>query len=69
MVALGTHRPDLSAGRRDGFARLLRAEWTKLRTVPGWIITILVAAALPTVFALLNNSNCSGNGTSAANCI
>ncbi len=60
MVALGTHRPDLSAGRRDGFARLLRAEWTKLRTVPGWIITILVAAALPTGFALLNMGQCTG---------
>ena len=48
MVALGTHRPGLSAGPRDGFARLLRAEWTKFRTVPGWVITILVAAVLPT---------------------
>jgi ABC-type transport system involved in multi-copper enzyme maturation permease subunit len=65
MVALGTRRPDLSAGRHDRFARLLRAEWTKFRTVRGWIIAILIAAALPTVFALLNNSNCSGNGTSA----
>ena len=60
MVALGTHQPELSAGPRDRFARLLRAEWTKFRTVPGWIITILVAAALPTGFALLNMGQCGG---------
>ncbi len=64
MVALGTHRPDLGAGQHDRFARLLRAEWTKLRTVRGWIITILVAAALPTGFALLNMGQCTV-GTSA----
>jgi hypothetical protein len=40
-------RSDLRAGR-DGFAQLLHAEWTKFRTVPGWI-TGLAAAALVTV--------------------
>jgi ABC-type transport system involved in multi-copper enzyme maturation permease subunit len=60
MVALGTRRPDLNAGPRDRFARLLRAEWTKFRTVRGWVITILVAAALPTGFALLNMGQCGG---------
>ena len=60
MVALGTHQPELSAGPRDRFVRLLRAEWTKFRTVPGWVITILVAAALPTGFALLNMGQCGG---------
>ena len=28
----------------DGFGRLLRAEWTKFRTVRGWVIGIVVAA-------------------------
>ena len=65
MVVLGTHRPELGGGRHDRFTRLLRAEWTKFRTVPGWIIAIFVAAALPTVFALLNNSSCGGNGCAA----
>jgi ABC-type transport system involved in multi-copper enzyme maturation permease subunit len=60
VVALGTRRPELSAGRHDRFRRLLHAEWTKLRTVRGWVIAILIAAALPTVFALLNNSSCGG---------
>jgi ABC-type transport system involved in multi-copper enzyme maturation permease subunit len=31
---------------RDGFARVLRAEWTKFRTVRGWVIGMVVAAAL-----------------------
>jgi ABC-type transport system involved in multi-copper enzyme maturation permease subunit len=65
MVALGTRRPELGAGRPDRFSRLLHAEWTKFRTVPGWVIAILVATALPTVFALLNNSSCAGNGCAA----
>ncbi len=73
MVTHGTHRPERSAGPRDLFARLLRAEWTKFRTVRGWIITIFIAAALPTVFALLNMSQCSGTtgtgaGTSTSAC-
>src|SRR6266567_6245517 len=67
-------RPGTAAGH-DSFAYLLRAEWTKFRTVRGWIITIFVAAALPTVFALLNMSQCSGTtgtgtgtGTSTSAC-
>ena len=32
------------AGRADGFGQLLRAEWTKFRTVRGWVIGLLVAA-------------------------
>ena len=31
------YRPGQQAGR-DGFAQLLRAEWTKFRTVRGWVI-------------------------------
>ena len=65
MVALGTHRPALGGGR-DRFARLLRAEWTKFRTVRGWVIALLIAAVLPTVFALLNNSSCGGSGCVAS---
>jgi ABC-type transport system involved in multi-copper enzyme maturation permease subunit len=57
------YRPGTAAGH-DSFAYLLRAEWTKFRTVRGWVIAILVAAALPTVFALLNNGQCTV-GTSA----
>jgi hypothetical protein len=31
---------------RDGFAQLLRAEWTKLWTVRGWLVGLVLAAAL-----------------------
>jgi ABC-type transport system involved in multi-copper enzyme maturation permease subunit len=31
---------------RDGFGQLLRAEWTKLRTIRGWVVALVVAAAL-----------------------
>jgi ABC-type transport system involved in multi-copper enzyme maturation permease subunit len=32
-----------AAPGRDGFPQLLRAEWTKLRTVRGWVIGMIVA--------------------------
>ncbi len=35
------HQPDQRTGR-DGFAPLLRAEWTKFRTVRGWVIGMIV---------------------------
>ncbi|WP_238412430.1 ABC transporter permease subunit [Saccharothrix deserti] len=56
---------------RDGFGQLLRAEWTKFRTVRGWVIG-LVAAALVTVLiglfgAAASNFSCSGpNGQPCA---
>jgi regulation of enolase protein 1 (concanavalin A-like superfamily) len=61
------YRPDLRAGR-DGFAQLLQAEWTKFRTVRGWVIGMILAALLPVAFGLLNHSSECGignpNGTS-----
>src|SRR5262252_943156 len=42
----------------DGFAQLLRAEWTKFRTVRGWVIA-LGAAAL--VVVLMSFVSASGN--------
>ncbi|MGO9881524.1 MAG: ABC transporter permease subunit [Solirubrobacteraceae bacterium] len=37
----------------DGFAQLLRSEWTKFRTVRGWVITAALAAILIVLFAYL----------------
>jgi len=56
------YRSDTRAGR-DGFSQLLRAEWTKFRTVGGWVIG-LIAAALVTVLLMLpvasGHSFCNG---------
>ncbi len=38
------YRSGQQAGH-DGFAQLLRAEWTKFRTMRGWVIAMLAAAA------------------------
>ena len=39
--------------RRDGFAQLLRAEWTKLRTVRGWLIGLGIAAVVTVLVGVL----------------
>ena len=45
--------PGQQAGR-DGFAQLLRAEWTKFRTVRGWVIGLVVAALVMAGLGLLD---------------
>ena len=47
--------------RRDRFGQLLRAEWTKFRTVRGWVIGVLVAVLLIVGLGALTgaNSQCS----------
>ncbi|HMD91787.1 MAG TPA: ABC transporter permease subunit [Trebonia sp.] len=42
------------ADTRDGFGQLLRAEWTKFRTVRGWMITLLVTVLVMVGFGLLS---------------
>jgi ABC-type transport system involved in multi-copper enzyme maturation permease subunit len=39
-------RSGTEAGSRDGFRRLVHTEWTKFRTVRGWVIAMAIAAAL-----------------------
>jgi ABC-type transport system involved in multi-copper enzyme maturation permease subunit/regulation of enolase protein 1 (concanavalin A-like superfamily) len=46
------YRPGQQAGR-DGFSQLLRAEWTKFRTVRGWVIGMAVAALVTVGLGLL----------------
>jgi ABC-type transport system involved in multi-copper enzyme maturation permease subunit len=41
MTTITPSRPTVRPGR-TGFAHLLRAEWTKFRTVRGWVIAILI---------------------------
>ena len=45
---------------RESFPRLLLAEWTKLRSVSRWVITLLGAAVLTTGLSVLA---ASGNRT------
>ena len=45
----------------DGFAQLVRAEWTKFRTVRVWVIALGVAAL---VVVLLSFVSASGNRSS-----
>jgi hypothetical protein len=46
-----TYRSAQAPGR-DGFGQLLRAEWTKLRTVRGWVGALVLAAALTAVIPI-----------------
>jgi ABC-type transport system involved in multi-copper enzyme maturation permease subunit len=46
------YRPAQRAGR-DGFPQLLHAEWTKFRTVRGWVIGMVAAALMVVLVALL----------------
>lgn len=43
-------------GVRDGFVQLVHAEWTKLRTVRGWLIGLFAAAALIVALGVLSAS-------------
>jgi ABC-type transport system involved in multi-copper enzyme maturation permease subunit len=51
---------------RAGFGWLLRSEWTKFRTVRGWVIGMIVAAILTVFFGLFiagnNNVGCGSPG-------
>ena len=42
---------------RDGFAQLLHAEWTKFRTVRGWVIGMVVAAVVTVLLGLFAASS------------
>jgi ABC-type transport system involved in multi-copper enzyme maturation permease subunit len=60
------HRSSQRPGHA-GFARVLRAEWTKFGTVRGWVIGMIVAALVTVLFGLLSAlatqaSPCNGPG-------
>jgi hypothetical protein len=46
---------------REGFVPLLLAEWTKLRSVPGWLLTLGAAVALTVGVSLLMAVGSSGS--------
>jgi ABC-type transport system involved in multi-copper enzyme maturation permease subunit len=57
-----TVTPPRPAGRAGhaGFGLLLRAEWTKFRTVRGWVIGMIVAMLVSAGLVLLVRDSCSG---------
>ncbi|HYB18758.1 MAG TPA: ABC transporter permease subunit [Streptosporangiaceae bacterium] len=59
------HRSGRLAGR-DGFAQILLAEWTKFRTVRGWVIGAVVAALVMVGLGLFaaagGSSSCTSQG-------
>jgi ABC-type transport system involved in multi-copper enzyme maturation permease subunit len=61
------YRPPQQAGR-DSFTHQLHAEWTKFRTLRGWVLAMVIGAALIAVVGVLlprGDSQC-GTGSGAA---
>jgi len=69
MTTITPYHSDLGPGR-DGFAQLVHAEWTKFRTVRGWIIGMLVAILVTVGLGLLSpatdSSGCQQAGSSGS---
>jgi ABC-type transport system involved in multi-copper enzyme maturation permease subunit len=64
MTTITPHRPPAPAGR-DGFGQILHAEWTKFRTVRGWIVGMLVAIIVTAGLGVLV-AKTAGNGSCSA---
>jgi ABC-type transport system involved in multi-copper enzyme maturation permease subunit len=62
------YRSEMRAGH-DGFAQLVRAEWTKFRSVRGWVIGLVVAGLLILAVGVLtaasSHRSCNGSACSA----
>jgi ABC-type transport system involved in multi-copper enzyme maturation permease subunit len=56
MSVMTPYRSELPV-RHDGFAQLLRAEWTKFRTVRGWVIGTIVATLVIVGLGALTGAN------------
>jgi ABC-type transport system involved in multi-copper enzyme maturation permease subunit len=61
-MSMGTITPYRSGQRpgRDDFPHLLRAEWTKFRTVRGWVIAMIAGALLTALAVVLIASAANG---------
>ncbi|MEU8120705.1 ABC transporter permease subunit [Spirillospora sp. NPDC049024] len=62
-AAATSYRSTVEAGARDGFGRLLLAEWTKLRTVRRWILALPAAVLLAVLVALLSAAGSESTGS------
>jgi ABC-type transport system involved in multi-copper enzyme maturation permease subunit len=66
-MTITAYRPPQQTGR-ESFAQSLHAEWTKFRTLRGWVIAVVIAAVLIDVVAVLaprGDTQC-GSGSGAA---
>jgi ABC-type transport system involved in multi-copper enzyme maturation permease subunit len=70
VTAIAPYQSAVQRSRAPGFGALLRAEWTKLRTVRGWVIGLLLAVLLPVGITLLGHSECGSdiNGVQSIGC-
>ena len=53
-MSTAPYRSEAAAGR-DGFPQLLHAEWTKFRTVRGWVIAAFAAAVVMVLLSVLSS--------------
>ncbi len=60
MTATSTRREVTADASRDGFSQLLHAEWTKFRTVRGWVIGMFVAGLLIIAVNFIPGGTCGG---------
>src|SRR5690242_13664183 len=58
MITTGKTPASRTPAAPTGFAHVLRAEWTKFRTVRGWVIGMIIAALVTVGIALLDHSEC-----------
>jgi ABC-type transport system involved in multi-copper enzyme maturation permease subunit len=70
VTTLAPYRAPQRAGR-DGFWQIAHAEWTKFRTVRGWVIAAIAAVALIDVLGLflVNSGTNSCGGRNNAACL
>ena len=65
-ATIARSRPGRREDERDGFGPILRAEWTKFRTVRGWVIAVVIAAVLMDLVGLFaggqSNISCDNGG-------
>ena len=62
------HRSTAAAGR-ESFWHLVHAEWTKFRTVRGWVIAMIVVILVITAFVFVAtnvSSSCGAVGLATA---